>query len=81
MEICRPRKTGEQKIIFHGEGINAKESPRRVVKFPSILDQRSPLVRVFQDVNPGGKLLFTKTDFEIPKPRHKNRKEKGGDKL
>lgn len=33
IQICKPRRNGEQKFIFYGEGINAKGSNRRVVKF------------------------------------------------
>lgn len=76
IQVCKPRRTGEQKIILYGEGINAKDSNRRVIKFaPSRKNKNSPRM-VIQEVSPTARLYFCREPFDL----EKRRKIEGGDK-
>lgn len=64
IQVCKPRITGERKIIFYGDGISAKESKRRVVKFaPSY--KRRLIKPVFQEINPTEKLMFIRNNSNL----------------
>lgn len=60
IQVCKPRKTGEQKIILSGESINPHGKNRRVVKFTPTRKRISSLRIVLQEVSPTEQLMFTR---------------------